>query len=257
MISGKKIVVVLPAFRAEKTLQKTFEEIPMEFVDRVLLVDDCSDDRTVEVANKLGIKTFSHKKNRGYGANQKTCYREALKAGAEIVIMLHPDYQYDPRLVTAMAGMIASGVYDIVLDSRVLCSFPTIGGMPIYKYIANRVLTFIQNILLRAKLSEYHTGYRAFSRNVLETLPLMSNSDDFLFDNQILTQAVAFNFRIGEISCPAKYFPEASTINFIRAAHYGIGVIATSLIYRFWRWGLIKSRLFECTGDLKIEPNRK
>lgn len=257
MISGKKVVVVLPAFRAEKTLQKTFEEIPMEFVDRVLLVDDGSDDRTVEVAKKLGITAFAHEKNMGYGANQKTCYQEALKADAEIVVMLHPDYQYDPRLVTAMAGMIASGVYDIVLGSRILGSFPTIGGMPVYKYIANRILTFIQNILLRAKLSEYHTGYRAFSSEVLETLPLMVNSDDFLFDNQILTQAIAFDFRIGEISCPSKYFPEASSINFIRATRYGIGVLVTSFTYRLWRWGLLKSRLFQNTRSWKINPNKK
>jgi glycosyltransferase involved in cell wall biosynthesis len=256
LISGKKIIVVLPAFRAEKTLQKTFEEIPMEIVDRVLLVDDCSDDRTLEVADKLGIKTFAHEKNKGYGANQKTCYREALKAGADIVVMLHPDYQYDPRLVTAMAGMIASGVYDIVLASRILVRLPTKGGMPIYKYIANRLLTFIQNILLQTKMSEYHTGYRAFSRDVLETLPLMSNSDDFLFDNQILTQAIAFNFRIGEISCPANYFPEASTINFICATRYGIGVIVTSLTYRLWRWGLLKSRLFKGTSSRKIDREK-
>jgi glycosyltransferase involved in cell wall biosynthesis len=256
LISGKKIVVVLPAFRAEKTLQKTFDEIPTEFVDLVLLVDDCSDDRTLEVADKLGMIAFTHEKNRGYGANQKTCYREALKAGADIVVMLHPDYQYNPRLVTAMAGMIASGVYDIVLASRILISLPTKGGMPIYKYFANRVLTFIQNILLQAKLSEYHTGYRAYSRNVLETLPLVSNSDDFLFDNQIITQAIAFNFRIGEISCPANYFPEASTINFICAIRYGIGVIVTSLTYRLWKWGLLKSRLFKGICSRKIDAKK-
>ena len=252
MISGKKVVVVLPAYKAEKTLRNTFEEIPMDVVDRVLLVDDHSDDKTVEVAKELGIRTFVHEKNMGYGANQKTCYREALKEGAEIVVMLHPDYQYDPRLVTAMAGMVASGIYDVVLASRILSSSPIKGGMPFYKFFFNRVLTFFQNVLLRAKLSEYHTGYRAFSKKVLEELPLLVNSDDFVFDNQMLAQAIAFDFRIGEISCPTKYFSEASSISFIRSLTYGLGVITTSIAYRLSKWGLINSRLFQSSDTAKI-----
>jgi len=252
MISGKKVVVVLPAYKAEKTLRKTFAEIPMDVVDSILLVDDRSDDKTVEVAKELGIRTFMHEKNMGYGANQKTCYREALKEGAEIVVMLHPDYQYDPRLVTAMAGMVASGIYDVVLASRILSSSPIKGGMPFYKFFFNRLLTFVQNVLLRAKLSEYHTGYRAFSKKVLEELPLLVNSDDFVFDNQMLAQAIAFDFRIGEISCPAKYFSEASSISFIRSVKYGIGVIITSIIYRLSKWGFISSRLFQSSDTSKI-----
>jgi glycosyltransferase involved in cell wall biosynthesis len=252
MISGKKVVVVLPAYRAEKTLKKTVEEIPMEVVDTVLLVDDGSDDKTVEVAKELGISTFIHEKNMGYGANQKTCYREALKEGAEIVVMLHPDYQYDPRLITAISGMVASDIYDVVLASRILNSSPTKGGMPVYKFVSNRLLTFFQNLLLGAKLSEYHTGYRAFSKKVIEDLPLLANSDDFVFDNQMLTQAIAFDFRIGEISCPTKYFPEASSINFIRSLKYGIGVISTSISYRLWKWGLMKNRLFQDSGTSKV-----
>ncbi len=219
----------MPAYNAEKTLEKTYSEIPQDIVDDIILVDDGSHDSTVRIAKRLGIHTVIHPVNRGYGANQKTCYREALKRGADIVIMLHPDYQYSPRLITAMASMIASGHYDVVLGSRILGGGALKGGMPLYKYIANRFLTFIQNLFLRAKLSEYHTGYRAFRREVLETLPLGENSDDFVFDNEILTQVIYFGYRVGEISCPTRYFKEASSINFIRSIRYGFGVLWTVL----------------------------
>jgi glycosyltransferase involved in cell wall biosynthesis len=252
MLHGKKIVVVLPAYRAERTLEKTVAEIPHDVVDEIVLVDDASSDNTVELSTKLGLKTFTHELNLGYGGNQKTCYLEALKLGADIVIMLHPDYQYDPRLVTAMSAMVASGIYEVVLGSRILGTTALRGGMPFYKYLANRALTLIQNLMLSAKLSEYHTGYRAFSRRVLEKLPLLANSDDFVFDNQMLTQAVAFGFPIGEISCPTKYFPEASSINFRRSVVYGFGVLATSVLYRLWRWGLVKTSLFNDRPTLKL-----
>jgi glycosyltransferase involved in cell wall biosynthesis len=252
MIQGKKVVVVMPAYKAEKTLERTYMEIPQDFVDVVILVDDASDDKTVAKAEDLGLNIFIHDKNLGYGANQKTCYREALKLGADIVVMLHPDYQYDPRLVSAMAAMLASEIYDVVLGSRILGNSQLRGGMPMYKYISNRFLTFVQNLLLGAKISEYHTGFRAFTRKVLEELPLLANSDDFVFDNQMLTQAIAFGFRIGEISCPTKYFPEASSINFRRSVIYGFGVLITSVLYRLWRWRLIRSRLFEKRGTLQL-----
>lgn len=229
MILKQKLIVVMPAYNAAKTLEKTYREIPHDIVDEVILVDDVSQDETIQVAKKLGITVHLREKNQGYGANQKDCYRLALEHGADIIVMLHPDYQYDPRLITAMAGMVASGVYDVVLGSRILCSDPTRGGMPVYKYIANRFLTLVQNTLLSAKLSEYHTGYRAYHRRVLEKIPFQKNSDDFVFDNQFLAQAIFANFRMGEISCPAKYFPEASSINFARSAKYGLGVLATSL----------------------------
>ena len=206
--------------------------------------DDASTDGTVQVAEKLGIRTFVHEQNRGYGANQKTCYDEALRAGADIVIMVHPDYQYDPRLIAAMAGMIASGIYDLVLASRILGGKAIEGGMPMYKYVANRLLTSFENIMLGTKLSEFHTGYRAFSRRVLETLPLRANSDDFVFDNQMLAQAAAFDFSMGEISCPTKYFSEASSINFRRSCKYGLGVLVTSLLFRLWRWRLLHPEIF-------------
>lgn len=244
MLHGKKVVVVFPAYRAEKTLKKTFDEIPREIVDQCILVDDASDDQTAALANQLGILTFVHKQNLGYGANQKTCYAEALKLGADIVVMVHPDYQYDPRLITAMAAMLASGIYDVVLGSRILGNTALRGGMPMYKYFFNRCLTAFQNLLLGAKLSEYHTGYRAFTRRVLETLPLLACSDDFVFDNQMLTQCVALDFAIGEISCPTKYFEEASSINFRRSVIYGLGVLYTSVKYRLWKWGIIKTKLF-------------
>jgi glycosyltransferase involved in cell wall biosynthesis len=252
MIQGLKVVVVMPAYKAEQTLKKTFDAIPHDVVDKVILVDDASDDKTVEEAEKLGIEVFTHEKNLGYGANQKTCYREALKIGADIVVMLHPDYQYEPRLVTAMAAMLASGIYDAVLASRILGGGAVKGGMPRYKYFFNRALTLFQNILMGAKLSEYHSGYRAFSRLVLEKLPLLANSDDFVFDNQMLAQIIAFKFRVGEISCPAKYFPEASSINFMRSMKYGIGVLVTSLKYRSWKWHIVKSKLFNDSGTYKL-----
>ncbi len=244
MLNGRKIVVVLPAYNAAKTLEVTYREIPFECVDDVVLVDDASRDDTAEVARRLGIKTVVHEQNRGYGGNQKTCYRTALELGADIVIMLHPDYQYTPKLVTSMAAMIAYGEFDTVLASRILGVGALKGGMPIYKYIANRVLTFVENILLGHKLSEYHTGYRAFSREVLETLPLDRNSDDFVFDNQMLAQIVWFGFRIGEISCPTKYFEEASSINFRRSLVYGLGVLKTAVQFRLQRWGIISMNIF-------------
>ena len=232
MILNQKLIVVMPAYNAVKTLEATCRDIPHSIVDEIILVDDASEDQTVEVAKKLGLTVHHRKQNQGYGANQKDCYRLALEHDADIVVMLHPDYQYDPRLITPMAGMIASGVYDLVLGSRILCSDPRRGGMPRYKYMANRGLTFMQNKMLSAKLSEYHTGYRAYHRRVLEGLPFVGNSNDFVFDNQFLAQALFFGFQIGEISCPAKYFPEASSINFSRSVTYGLGVLETSI--QFW-----------------------
>ena len=229
MINGRRVIVVLPAYNAGKTLERTIAEIPPGIVDECLVVDDASRDDTVAQARRLGIPCIVHSQNRGYGGNQKTCYTEALRRGADIVIMLHPDYQYSPRLIGAMAWQVASGEYDIVLGSRILGTGDLKGGMPLYKYVANRFLTAVENILLGIKLSEFHTGYRAFSRRVLETLPLNENSDDFVFDNQVLAQAVAFGFSIGEISCPTKYFPEASSINFRRSVTYGFGVLGTAL----------------------------
>jgi glycosyltransferase involved in cell wall biosynthesis len=254
MLHDKRIVVVMPAYKAEQTLEETVRSLPHDIVDDVILVDDASDDHTAAVAEKLHLKVFVHRTNLGYGANQKTCYREALRLGADIVIMLHPDYQYEPRLVAAMAAMVASGVYDVAIASRILGSGTLKGGMPLYKYVSNRLLTFLQNVLLGAKLSEYHTGYRTFSRKVLEELPLLANSDDFVFDNQMLTQAIAFGYRVGEISCPTKYFPEASSISFRRSVVYGLGVLATSVKYRLWKWGLIKSRLFHASPTLQLLP---
>jgi glycosyltransferase involved in cell wall biosynthesis len=244
MILGKKLIVVMPAYNAEKTLRQTFKELPHEYVDGVILVDDASRDRTAVVATELGITTVIHSENKGYGANQKTCYREALRMGADIVVMVHPDYQYSPRLVTAMASMITSGHYDVVLGSRILGGTARKGGMPFYKYVSNRFLTFFENILLGIKLSEYHTGYRAFSRTVLESLPLEKNSDDFVFDNEMIAQAAFFGFQIGEISCPTKYFEEASSINFSRSVKYGLGVLLTSVKYALNKAGIMRSPLF-------------
>ena len=252
MFQNKKIVVVMPAYNAGKTLERTYKDIPPEIVDCVLLVDDDSNDETVVTANRLGIQTLIHNQNLGYGANQKTCYREALKLGADIIVMLHPDYQYNPRLVPAMISMLSSGVYDVCLGSRIIGNTAIRGGMPIYKYIANRFLTFIQNLLLGQKLSEYHTGYRAFTKDVFKKIPLLANSDDFVFDNQMLTQIIAFGFRVGEISCPAKYFPEASSINFKRSVSYGLGVLFTSILFRMWKWGLIRPMLFGEKDNLKV-----
>jgi glycosyltransferase involved in cell wall biosynthesis len=241
MLNNKKIVIILPAYNAARTLEKTYSEIPFNIVDDVLLVDDASQDNTVELARNMGIHTIVHEENRGYGGNQKTCYRAALDIGADIVVMLHPDYQYTPHLITALASMIAFDVYDVVLASRILGKGALKGGMPVYKYVANRGLTFLENLLLGQKLSEYHTGYRAFSRKVLETLPLELNSDDFVFDNQMLAQICWCGFSIGEVSCPARYIPEGSSINFRRSVTYGFGVLHTAITFRLAKSGLFKT----------------
>lgn len=254
MLNGKRIVAVLPAYNAAKTLEMTWRDIPSDIVDEVILVDDASGDETAQVSTSLGITTIVHEHNRGYGGNQKTCYRHALEAGADIVVMVHPDYQYTPKLIPAMAGMIAYGEFDAVLASRILGTGALKGGMPLYKYVANRFLTFVENVLLGQKLSEYHTGYRAFSRRVFETLPLEENSEDFVFDNQMLAQIVRFGFRIGEVSCPTKYFPEASSINFRRSVVYGLGVLKTALIFRLDTWGILRSRLFRSPLEREQAP---
>jgi glycosyltransferase involved in cell wall biosynthesis len=248
MLSGKKIVVVMPAYNAEKTLRRTLDEVPAEVVDHIILVDDCSDDATGKLASSLGIQTIRHDRNRGYGANQKTCYQAALQQGADVVVMLHPDYQYTPKLVTAMAAMITSGEFDAVLGSRILGSGALKGGMPLYKYVANRILTFIENILIGYKLSEYHTGFRAWSRELLLSLPLARNSDDFVFDNEMLVQTLHFGFRIGEISCPTRYFGDASSINFRRSVVYGFGVLGVAAKYRLHRWRLGRFSIFDGRG---------
>ncbi len=248
MIHGKKVTIVMPAYNAEATLRQTYGEVDFTFIDDVILVDDASSDHTVHIARELGLKTITHKKNMGYGANQKTCYRAALDQGADVIIMLHPDYQYTPRLLVAMASMVATGTYDAVLGSRILTEGALKGGMPLYKYIANRVLTLFQNTLMSKKLSEYHTGYRAFSREILETLPLNENSNDFVFDNQMLAQIAYFGFSIGELSCPTKYFKEASSINFQRSVIYGLGVVQTSILYRLNKWGITQSPIFNAAG---------
>jgi glycosyltransferase involved in cell wall biosynthesis len=248
MLNGRKITVVMPAYNAAKTLRRTYEEIPRDVVDDVLLVDDHSSDTTVALSKELGLTTFLHKRNHGYGRNQKTCYREALKRGADIIVMLHPDYQYSPKLLVSLAGMIAYGEYDVVLGSRILGVGALQGGMPFYKYVSNRFLTATQNILVDYKLSEYHTGYRAFARRVLEELPLEENSDDFVFDNQILAQVIYFGYRVGEVSCPTRYFAEASSINFKRSVRYGLGVLGTSLQFRLQKMGLGHYRRFDRAG---------
>ncbi len=248
MLFDKKIVVVMPAYNAEQTLRKTYSEIPRQYIDEVILVDDRSSDKTAEIARSLGCRTVVHVENRGYGGNQKTCYTEALKTGADVVVMLHPDYQYTPKLLVAMAAAIAVGQYDVMLGSRVLCQSAIDGGMPVYKYVANRLLTLFENILLGNRLSEYHTGYRAFSREVLETLPLNENSDDFVFDNQMLAQITYFGFSMGEISCPTKYFDEASSISLMRSTTYGIGVLKTSVLYRLNKMGWVDNRIFKSDG---------
>src|SRR6202140_1978619 len=252
MINGKRIAVVLPAYNAEKTLTATVAELP-ELVDIRILVDDQSSDRTVDLAHQLGLRVFQHDRNYGYGRNQQTCYREALAAGADVVIMLHPDYQYTPLLITAMASMVAYDVYDVVLGSRIIGGRALLGGMPVYKYAAARFLTAFENLFLGVKLSEYHTGYRAFSRKVLLELPLLENSDDFVFDNQMLAQCVNFGFRIGEVSCPTKYFEEASSINFSRSVSYGFGVLRTTLQFAMQRAGLAHFRIFSPKGR-KLDP---
>jgi glycosyltransferase involved in cell wall biosynthesis len=249
MIGSKKVVVVMPAYNAVATLKKTVADIDRSIVDDIILVDDASSDQTYALAQQLGLRVHKHERNRGYGGNQKSCYRLAIQLNADIVVMVHPDYQYDPKLVPAMAYMIQSGIYDCILASRILGGQALRGGMPLPKFIANRGLTFIQNILVGSKLSEYHTGYRAFSRDLLETLPLEENSDDFLFDNQMICQAIAFGFRLGEVSCPTLYFPEASSISYWRSSIYALGVLKTSCQLALHRWGLLSNhRLFGTAG---------
>jgi glycosyltransferase involved in cell wall biosynthesis len=244
MLAGQRIVVVMPAYHAGRTLEATWRELPRDIVDDIIVVDDASDDDTVAIARGLGLEVILHPSNRGYGANQKTCYAEALRRGADIVVMVHPDYQYDPRLVTAMAGMIASGVYDLVIGSRILGGGALAGGMPRWKYAANRVLTLFENLLLGAKLSEYHSGFRAYRRSLLESLAWQDNSDDFVFDNQLLAQAIVGRYRIGEISVPTRYFAEASSIDFPRSVRYGAGVVGTTLLAFLARTGLYRHALF-------------
>ena len=247
MINGMRVAVVMPAYNAAKTLAKTVRELP-EMVDIKILVDDRSTDETVRIAEDLGLQVYVHSKNFGYGRNQQTCYREALAAGADIVVMVHPDYQYTPLLVTAMASMVAFDVYDVVLGSRIIGGGALKGGMPFYKYVANRILTAFQNAFTGAKLSEYHTGFRAFDKKVLLNLPLLENSDDFVFDNEILAQCICFGYRIGEVSCPTKYFEEASSINFTRSVNYGFGVLATTLKCWLQQTGIAHFRLFSSEG---------
>jgi glycosyltransferase involved in cell wall biosynthesis len=245
MIKNRKVIVVMPAYNAEKTLEITYSEIPFDIVDEVLLVDDASDDKTVEIAKRLGIKYLQHSKNLGYGGNQKTCYNKALELGADIVIMLHPDYQYTPKLIHSMAYIIANDIYPVVFGSRILGKGALKGGMPIYKYIANRILTFLQNLIINQKLSEYHTGYRAYSSEVLRKINYQNNSDDFIFDNEVIAQIFMAGYEIAEITCPTKYFKEASSINFFRSIKYGFGVLRVSLLYFFHKAGIIKSKIFK------------
>lgn len=249
MLNQRRIIVVMPAYNAAQTLRQTYDEIPHEIVDEILLVDDGSSDETVRLAKQMGLTTFLHKQNLGYGKNQKTCYREALRRGADVVVMVHPDYQYSPKLIVPMVGMIAYGEYDVVLGSRILGKGARQGGMPLYKYVANRVLTAFQNILLGHKLTEYHTGYRAFSREVLASLPLEENDNDFVFDNEMLAQVIFFDYRIGEVSCPTRYFASASSIGFWRAVKYGLGVVATSLMFRLQKMGIATFRIFNRQGS--------
>ncbi len=251
MLNGKKIIVVLPAYNAAKTLERTVSELDRQVVDEILLVDDYSRDHTVNLARAMGIRSFLHDRNYGYGRNQKTCYAEALKSEADVIVMLHPDYQYSPRLVPAMAAMIVSEEYDVVMGSRILGGKARKSGMPLYKYISNRVLTFVENLLLGSKLSEFHTGYRAFSKRVLESLPIDNNSDDFMFDNEMLAQAIFFDFNVGEISCPTRYFQEASSINFRRSVIYGFGVLWTAIRFKLQKLGVGKFRIFD---DSSFKP---
>ncbi len=248
MLNGKKIIVVMPAYNAEQTLEKTYNEIPKDVVDEVLLVDDKSHDGTVSKAREMGIATYLHESNRGYGANQKTCYKEALKRGADIIIMLHPDYQYPAKLIPAMAGLLTSGMFDIALGSRILGGMAIKGGMPLYKYVANRALTFIDNIITKEKLSEYHSGYRAFKKEVLLNLPLMEDSDDFIFDNQVLMQAIYFGYRIGEVTSPTNYNKEASSISFRRSVVYGLGILSVVLKFILQKLKLARFRIFDPNG---------
>jgi glycosyltransferase involved in cell wall biosynthesis len=248
MIDGKKVIVVMPAYNAARTLKQTCEEIPRDVVDEVLLVDDKSNDETVILAKELNLTIFAHDRNYGYGRNQKTCYLEALKRGADIVVMIHPDYQYTPRLARALASMISSGIYDVAIGSRILGGGALRGGMPLYKYVSNRILTALQNFLMGSKLSEFHTGYRAFSKEVLRSLPLNENSDGFIFDNEMLVQALYFGHQIAEISCPTKYFEEASSINFGASCIYGIGVVLCAIKYRLQKMHMGRFRIFNHKG---------
>lgn len=246
MINGKKIIVVMPAYNAEKTLEQTYNEIPFDIVDEVILTDDCSKDQTIAKAKALGIKEIMiHEQNKGYGGNQKTCYNRALELGADIVIMLHPDYQYTPKLIHSLSYSIANDLYPVMMASRILGKGALKGGMPIIKYVANRSLTLIQNILLKQKLSEYHSGYRAFSAEVLRNIKFNDNSDDFVFDNEMIAQIFYAGYEIGEVTCPTKYFEEASSINMMRSSIYGLGVLRVSIVYRFCKWGLMKSKLYK------------
>ena len=254
MFHGHRIVVVMPAYNAARTIERTTREIPMDLVDEIVVTDDASRDDTVDVARQLGLRTLVHDRNRGYGGNQKTCYTEALRLGADVVVMLHPDYQDTPSLLPAMIGLVTDGPFDVVLGSRVLGGRALAGGMPVYKYVSNRLLTAAQNLLCGAKLSEYHTGYRAFTRRVLESLPLLENSDDFVFDNQMLAQILLAGFEIGEVSCPAAYFEEASSINFRRSVRYGLGVLQTSVQAFAHRKGLVRSRIFDPNGR-RLDPS--
>ena len=254
MIDGKKVVVVMPAYNAAQTLERTVAEVPA-LVDDIILVDDKSSDDTAQVARRLGLYTLVHVKNRGYGGNQKTCYSAALARGADIVVMVHPDYQYTPKLVPALAHCVASGLYDVALGSRILGGGSLIGGMPRYKYVANRFLTLVENLLLGEKLSEYHTGYRAFSRRILLTLPLNENDDGFVFDNQMLVQAVHFGFKIAEVTCPTKYFAEASSIGFGKSVRYGLGVLGAAAQFRLARMGLETPRFLSADGQKLAEPD--
>lgn len=254
MMNGRKITVVLPAYNAFRTLRQTVTELPRDLVDDVILTDDASSDGTLHLARELGLHTLQHNRNLGYGANQKTCYAEALSRDADVVVMLHPDYQYTPKLVCSMASMIAYGEFDVVLGSRILGRGALKGGMPRYKYIGNRILTLVENLLTGYKLSEYHTGYRAWSRAVLERLPLLACSDDFVFDNQMLVQCMQFGFRIGEISCPARYFPDASSINFRRSVRYGFGVLGTAGQFWMSRYGFGKPRILRDDPRQRLRP---
>ncbi len=256
MINGLRVTVVMPGYNAEQTVRQTWDEIPTDVVDDVILVDDCSTDRTAEIARALGCHTIVHPRNRGYGGNQKTCYTHALGRGADIVVMLHPDYQYTPKLVPALAACIASGHFDVALGSRILGGRSIAGGMPIYKYVSNRFLTLFENILLHEKLSEYHTGYRAFSRRLLTTLPLEENADSFLFDNQMLVQAVYFGFKIAEVTCPTRYELQSSSIPFGQSVVYGVGVLRTAMQMRLARWGLAHPRFLAESGRRLVIETR-
>lgn len=249
MLNGKKICVIMPAYNAERTLEKTYNEIPKDVVDEIIITDDYSSDKTVEIAKRLGLKLFIHEQNKGYGANQKTCYQEALRTGADVIVMLHPDYQYPPKLVTPMAALITSGMFDVVIGSRILGNKALKGGMPLYKYISNRILTLLENFIIGEKVSEYHTGYRAFSRDVLLTLPILENSDDFLFDNQMILQAFYFGYKVGEITAPSVYTKESSSINFRRSVTYGFGVLWAALQYFLQKKSLGNFSVFDKDGE--------